>query len=364
MRNNFRDKIKSRDELSNICKTLKAEGKIIGFTSGAFDLLHVGHVDYLYKSKNFCDVLIVAVNSDQSVKKYKGDGRPIIRARERAQLVAALEFVDYVFIFDERRNKINIEALRPDLYIKAGDYSEEQLTSKDVVESIGGKVKLIPVAYKISTSDIIKKALQNSGDAQQQIKEVDRAVHIDNKSQKKSPAVFIDRDGTINEEIGFLHEPEKFVFLPDVLEGLKKFQDMGYKIIIITNQGGIGLGYYTKEDFYKVNSVMLKAFSKAGIVVDKIYFCPHSLSENCECRKPELGLIRLAEEQLNIDLSNSIFIGDRTVDIETARRAGCRSILVRTGIAGKDGEYDVEPDFIANSVLEAAEILLEKEHGE
>jgi len=354
----------SRDELSNLCKKLKAEENKIGFTSGAFDLLHVGHVDYLYKAKQFCDVLIVGINSDQSVKKYKGDERPINPARERAQIVAALEVVDYVFIFNERRNKINITALRPDFYIKAGDYSPDQLTSKEVVESIGGKVKLIPIAHKISTTDIIKKALQNSGDAQQQIQEVDRAVYIVNKSQKKSPAVFIDRDGTINEEIGFLHEPEKFALLPGVLEGLKKFQDMGYKIIIITNQGGIGLGYYTKEDFYKVNSVMLKAFSKAGIMVDKIYFCPHSLAENCQCRKPALGLIRLAEEQLNIDMSNSVFIGDRTVDIETARRAGCRSILVKTGIAGKDGEYDTVPDFIADGVLEAAEIILEKERGE
>ena len=88
--------------------------------------------------------------------------------------------------------------------------------------------------------------------------------------------------------------------------GIKRFQDMGYRIVIVTNQPGIGIGYFSKEDFYRVNRAMLTGFSKAGILVDKIYFCPHSKSEKCECRKPGQALIRRAQDELNLDLANSV----------------------------------------------------------
>ena len=129
----------------------------------------------------------------------------------------------------------------------------------------------------------------------------------------------------------------------------------------MTNQSGIGLGYYSVEDFYKVSSALLGKMSEAGILVDKIYFCPHSLAEKCNCRKPGTGLLELAREQLNIDIGNSVFIGDRSVDIETARRADCLSILVRTGKGGEDGEYQVTPDLIADDLDDAARLVLERE---
>jgi len=264
-------KRKTRDELSKIVAELKKKGKTGGLTSGSFDIIHAGHATYLEAAKEKCDVLIVGVNSDLSVKKYKGEDRPIIPEKERITLMAALSSVDYVFMFDERRNKNNIEVLKPDFYIKAGDYKKSELTSAKYLEPYGGHAILIPPVKGISTSEITRKIIHIHENSSKKNHEWnDRPV-------KSAPAVFVDRDGTINKEIHFLHEPEKFEILDGVVEGLKLIQDMHYRIIIVTNQQGIGLGYFTKEDLFRVNSKMLKIVSNSDIKIDKIYFCPHSL---------------------------------------------------------------------------------------
>jgi D-glycero-D-manno-heptose 1,7-bisphosphate phosphatase len=144
---------------------------------------------------------------------------------------------------------------------------------------------------------------------------------------------------------------------------VKQLHDSGFRIVIITNQPGIGFGYYSKEDFYRVNKRMLSEFSRVGILIDKIYFCPHTKAEQCDCRKPNQALIERAKEELNLDLSHSFFIGDRTTDMEAGRRAGMKTILVRTGAKGEDGEYPGEPDFWANDLSKAADIILGEERG-
>jgi len=354
----IQDKIKTRQVLQILCEKLKGEGKTIGFTSGTFDILHAGHVDYLDKAKALCDVLVVGVNTDKSVKQYKGADRPINSEAHRAQVVAALEFVDYVFFFSERRNQKNIEMLQPDFYIKAGDYSEASLTSKEIVESYGGKIQLIPITHKVSTTTILSR-LSNSNAFQ--FVEKEGAVHQNLRSSKQSPAVFFDRDGTINEDVSYLHNPEKFHLLPNAAEGMKKFQDMGYRIVLITNQPGIGMGYFSEEDFYQVNRTMLSALSKHEILVDKIYFCPHSKAVGCDCRKPEQALVQRAKVELNLDLSQCVFVGDKTSDMETGKRAGTRTILVKTGFKGEDGEFPGQPDLWADDLLDAAEKILQDE---
>ena len=148
---------------------------------------------------------------------------------------------------------------------------------------------------------------------------------------------------------------------PDFGSGLWDGAPIGIPYVLVTNQPGIGIGYYSKEDFYRVNREMMKSFSKTGILVDKIYFCPHSKSEKCECRKPGLALIRRAEEDLNLDLSRSVMIGDKTSDIETGKRAGMKTILVRTGFGGRDGEFSAQPDLTADDLLDAAGHVLEME---
>ena len=353
----MKEKIKSRKELSEICGKLKRENRKIGFTSGVFDLLHAGHVDYLGKAKDLCDVLIVGVNSDVSVRRFKGKNRPVIQEGERAGVIAGLEAVDYVFIFGERRNRKNIESLKPDYYIKAGNYSKEELTSAKVIEKFGGEVKLIEPVYKVSSSGIIEKINRIGnlpGYSGRETVEKDKTVYFRDTLPDVSAAVFLDRDGTINEDVEYLHEVENFKLLSNVIEGIKKMQRMRYKIVIITNQPGIGLGYFKKEDFYRVNKRMLREFSSAGINVSKIYFCPHSKSENCECRKPGTALIVRACSDLNLDVSMSYFIGDKTSDIEAGKRAGAKTILVKTGFGGDDKRFDAKPDYTAKDLLDAA----------
>ncbi|MDW7679933.1 MAG: HAD-IIIA family hydrolase, partial [bacterium] len=298
------DKIKTREQLVPICQQLRRKGFKIGFTSGAFDLIHAGHADYLEKAKAWCDRLIVGVNTDVSVKKYKGANRPLVPEFQRLKIVAALESVDFVFLFDERRNAANIKLLKPNFYFKAGDYRESELTSKPIIEKFGGCVKLIPIVEDISTSEIIRRIRADETGNKKFVEEQEHTVHLKITPLKSSPAIFLDRDGTINKEIGYLSDPDDFELLPNALEGMKKFMDMGYRLVIVTNQGGIGLGYFSRQDFYQVNKKMLTEISRAGILIDKIYFCPHSLAENCPCRKPRTGLIQRAQQELNLDLKN------------------------------------------------------------
>ncbi len=360
----IQDKIKSRDQLISICDQYRQQGLVIGFTSGAFDILHAGHVDYLEQARSQCDCLIVGINSDRSVRSYKGPDRPLIPEAQRLKTVAALAAVDFVFLFDERRNARNIRLLKPRLYFKAGDYSPQQLTSRKAVEQLGGEIRIIPVNEPISTTEIIRK-IQVGGQASDQfVEEQDRTVYLHRRPLKMKPAIFLDRDGTINRDIGYLSEPEKFELLPRALDGLRQLQDMGYRLVIITNQGGIGLGYYTKEDFYRVNKKMLTEMSRAGIMIDKIYFCPHSLAEDCPCRKPKISLVLRGQQELNLDLSHSFFIGDSVIDIQTGINAGLKTILIRNAALSEAELLATQPDFVVNDLLEAAHLILKLERQE
>jgi len=356
----IQDKIKTREELAEMIKEWKKQGKKVGFTSGSFDIIHAGHAAYLEKAKEKCDVLIVAVNTDLSVKKYKGEDKPIVPEKERVTQIAAFESVDYAYLFDERRNKVNIETLKPDYYIKAGDYTMARLSSKEVIESVGGKAVLIPLDFKSSTTDLIQKVLKvYGGEKKEDVVEKDKTVHMPIKKIKQHPAIFLDRDGTINKDIEYLHEPDKFEFLPNVEKGLKKMQDMEFKLVVITSQAGIGLGYFTKEDFYKVNRAMFRNLTPHKIVIDKIYFCPHSKGDKCKCRKPEIALFERAKEDLNIDMKLSWMIGDKTQDIEAGKRAGLKTILIKSDKI--DSEFDVKADYEAEDLWDAVQYILKQE---
>lgn len=343
----IRSKIYPRQKLSKILKTLKDSGKIIGVTNGAFDILHAGHVTYLEQAKKECDILVVSVNTDKSIKEYKDPRRPINPEGDRAKVVAALESVDYVTFHSERRMRATLMAFRPDYYIKAGDYDVVQLTSRDVLAQWGGEAVIIPAVKGKSTTTIIKKIANLYS----------QPVFLDTGLRKKSKAVFLDRDGVINEEVEYLHEPEKFKFIKGAIEGIKKMQEAGFMIVIITSQAGIGLGYFTKEDFFRVNKVMLQGFYDNGIIISKIYFCPHSLSDNCTCRKPKIGLFKRAREDLNIDFGSSFIIGDKVSDIEAGKKIGAKTILVMTGHGTKFKSAKIKPDFIVKDLKEASQVI-------
>ncbi len=344
----IKSKIYPREKLIRVLEPLRAAGKKVGLTNGVFDILHIGHVIYLETAKKACDILVVSINTDSSVKEYKGNGRPIVTEIERAKVVAALESVDYVTFHAERRMRAALESIKPNYYIKGEDYNTEDLTSKDVLKQWGGEVVLIPLVKGKSTTNTINRVIEVYGNA---------PISVNIKKQIPAMAIILDRDGVINEEVEYLHEPEKFKFIKNALEGIRKMQTLGFKIVVATTQAGIALGYFTEEDFYKVNKVMLKGFKDNEIIVSKVYFCPHSVSDNCNCRKPKIGLIERAKEDLNLDLKKSWLIGDKTADILAGKKAGCKTILLKTGHRGNDKEFDVKPDYIANDLLDAAKII-------
>jgi len=157
------DKIRTVQELRLLLAILRAAGKKIVFTNGCFDILHTGHTRYLEKSRSFGDVLVVAVNSDASVRMIKGDKRPINSEAERMETLAALECVDFVTLFNEPDPYRIISELQPDVLVKGGDWPIEKIIGRDVVEARGGKVVNVPYIEGSSTTGIIEKILKIYG---------------------------------------------------------------------------------------------------------------------------------------------------------------------------------------------------------
>ena len=154
---NVSDKVKSLGELTAITASARTIGKIVVFTNGCFDLLHRGHVHLLRNAKALGDILIVAINSDQSVKLIKGPNRPILSENDRLQLIASMEMVNYVLLFDEPNPCSIISILRPNILVKGGDWSADQVVGADIVEDSGGKVVIVPYLKGFSTTEIIAK---------------------------------------------------------------------------------------------------------------------------------------------------------------------------------------------------------------
>jgi D-beta-D-heptose 7-phosphate kinase/D-beta-D-heptose 1-phosphate adenosyltransferase len=159
-------KITPRNELKATVDRLKREGKKVVFTNGCFDILHAGHTRYLREARKLGDVLILALNSDSSVRAIKGPMRPIVPEAERAEVVASLDSVDFVTVFDELTPLELIEFLQPDVIVKGGDWAEKDIVGAEAVRKWGGRVAIMPVIEGASTTNIIDKVLQvhRSGD--------------------------------------------------------------------------------------------------------------------------------------------------------------------------------------------------------
>jgi D,D-heptose 1,7-bisphosphate phosphatase len=172
---------------------------------------------------------------------------------------------------------------------------------------------------------------------------------------------FLDRDGTIIEDKDFIKTPDEIEFLLGSIEAIKILRKLDYKIIVISNQSGIGRGILTEEMVEKVNESFLERLKKENAEIDGLYFCPHSPEDNCDCRKPETGLIKRAMAEHKLDLKDAVVIGDKLSDVELGKKLRAKTVLVLTGYGKKEAEKakvsQLLPDFIANDLLDAVSWL-------
>jgi len=167
-------------------------------------------------------------------------------------------------------------------------------------------------------------------------------------------AIFLDRDGTINEDVGDLYSSDKLIFIPRAIEALKILQQ-NFQLFIITNQSGIGKNVFSKDEYLQFNEYFIGLLNSCGVAIEQVYHCPHRKEENCICRKPKHYFINEAEKIYIIDIKSSYVIGDHPHDAEMAFRVGARSVYLLTGHGKKHlEELTIEPTFIADDIYEAS----------
>ena len=188
-------------------------------------------------------------------------------------------------------------------------------------------------------------------------------------------AVFLDRDGTVNEEVGYLRDLGELKLIPGAAAAIRSLNAAGYKVVLVTNQSGVARGYFPESLVKDAHDLLVRMLADEDARLDGIYYCPHhpragtsQYTRECDCRKPATGLLDRAAKDLDIDLRSSIMIGDKWSDVELGHRAGCRSVLVRTGFAHDDPgnvrPSDVrDPEFVAHDLAEAVDWVLRQDGG-
>jgi len=323
-------KILTHDQVDAWVTAQRSAGHAIGFTCGSFDLIHPGHVQYLAKARSLCDRLLVAVNTDASVRRYKNPLRPINPERDRMYVVAGLASTDAVTCLDDDRPLSLLLRWKPDLYIKGGDYQSSSLRSGDAVRAYGGRVEVIRPEFASSSTSVIERIAA-------------LAQHAAPAKAAAPPAaglVLLDRDGTLIRDVPFLHDPAGVQLLPGVGEGLARLQQAGFRLAVATNQQGIGLGYFTEHEFIAVNQQLFRALGPYGVRLSRIYYCPHSAADDCGCRKPASAMIERAIRDFGVAADRTYFLGDTRTDMEAAAAAGCHGRMVA------EGEFTAAADWV------------------
>jgi len=183
---------------------------------------------------------------------------------------------------------------------------------------------------------------------------------------EQEKAVFLDRDGTLIHDKNFISKVEDVEFVPGSIQAVKILKDLGYKVVIVSNQSGIGRGILTKEIVDKINEFIVNQLKRDNLDIDGVYYCPHNPEDNCACRKPNLEMVNQAASRLNLSLKNSWAIGDKLSDVMLGKNMGGKGGLVLTGYGKKElekikGNSVVKPDFVVNTLLDGA-FLIQKEH--
>jgi D-glycero-D-manno-heptose 1,7-bisphosphate phosphatase len=184
-------------------------------------------------------------------------------------------------------------------------------------------------------------------------------------SASSRKAVLLDRDGVINNHGDYVNHPDDMLLIDGAGAAIRRLNEAGLPVLVITNQGGIAMGYISERDLERIHARMIALLDAEGAHVDAIYFCPFhpratvpAYRRDSDLRKPGIGMIEKARDDHDLDLSASYFVGDMTGDMLAGRRAGCRTVLVSTGFGGRDGEHDVEPDLRVADLAEAVDVIL------
>lgn len=182
---------------------------------------------------------------------------------------------------------------------------------------------------------------------------------------KLNKAVFLDRDGTISEEVNYLTNPAQLKILPKAGKAIKLLNENGFKVIVVTNQSAIARGYITEEDLETIHRKMLQELSREKAHVDAVYYCPHHPNDNCECRKPRAALLIKAAVELGVSLHDSYVVGDKQSDIALSSQVKCKPILVLTGYGLNElqtiEQWIVKPVYIATDLFDAVKWILKEE---
>jgi rfaE bifunctional protein nucleotidyltransferase chain/domain len=312
-------------------------------TNGVFDVLHRGHVNYLHQASDLGSSLIVAINTDSSARMLgKGPDRPLNHDMDRAFVLAGLSSVSLVTFFDQLTPVDLIREVRPDIYVKGGDYNIEMLQETRVVRSWGGKAVAIPFVDGFSTTRLVHRIRQ----------------------PMLRKAAFLDRDGVINRDKGYVYRWEDFEFMPGAVDGMRRLQNAGYQLVIVTNQSGIARGFYSEQQYQQLSAFLLDKLADLGVKISGIFHCPHhpegsvpAYAIDCDCRKPAPGMIARAARELGLSLLDSMLIGDKDSDITAARAAGVgRAYLVASDNPESSSKLLNADGHFAN-LLECAEQL-------
>lgn len=181
---------------------------------------------------------------------------------------------------------------------------------------------------------------------------------------KTTPVIFLDRDGTINEEVNYLYKPEQLHILPGVPQAIRLFREAGYRIVVVTNQAGIARGYYQEQDVKRLHRYLNEKLKESQAGIDAFYFCPHhpvhgigAYLTECRCRKPGIGMFEQAQADCPVAREQSWMIGDKALDMQAGRAFGVRTVLVGTGYGSSEKE-EADYDFFAETLMDAATAIV------
>jgi rfaE bifunctional protein nucleotidyltransferase chain/domain len=338
-------KVCTLEQLFPLRARWKEQGKVVVWTNGCFDLLHVGHVRSLREARGLGDVLIVGLNSDKSIRCLKGSGRPLVPEAERAEVIAALESVDAVVIFSELTPERMLSYLQPNICCKGADYAPphgKPVPEAVLVQSYGGRMAYLSFSPGISTTELARRASEQRPDAV--------------RSPGGRPAVFLDRDGTLVEEVGYPGDPQQLRLLPGAIAALTRLRVNGYALVVVSNQSGVGRGILSQEQAGRVHQGLVDLLEKHGVALDGAYYCYHAPADGCRCRKPSPQLLLTASHELGLDLARSFMIGDKLSDVQAGRAAGGRTVLFADHLP--DGSSVFAPDFVTRDWSAVVDFLL------